>query len=213
MTSPFPLQRSTTVSKRHHTVMNFAKALKLAAAFHPAVRNSTFNLQTVRHAHGKVGAVESHMTKMGIVLPPAPQPKANYALACRSGDLLYLSGHLPILATGSSMLTGVVGGDKAGTKTTEEGYEAARLCGLNLIATLKKELGDLDRVDQVVKMFGIVNSDTAYKDQPAVMNGASDLFIEVFGKEKGYHARSAIGVNTLPFDVSVEVEAIFRIKD
>ena len=157
--------------------------------------------------------IEARLLKLGIKLPPPPGPKANYSLACRSGDLVFLSGHLPMKADGSGMVTGVVNGTGVnGGKTTKEGYDAARLVGLNLLATLKNELGDLDKVEQVVKVLGVVNSATEFKDQPLVINGCSDLFMEVFEMPKGYHARSAIGVNTLPFDVSVEIEAIVRIK-
>ena len=94
----------------------------------------------------------------------------------------------------------------------EEGYEAARHCGLNIISTLKSQLGDLDRVEQVVKVFGIVNSHTEFKNQHMVIDGCSDVLMEVFRKPVGYHARSAIGTNTLPLDIIVEVEAIIKIK-
>jgi len=111
---------------------------------------------------------------------------------------------------GSTLITGVIG---EGGKSKEEGYDIARLVGLNLISTIKDQVGDLDNVEQIVKVFGIVNSQTSFKEQPFILNGVSDLMMEVFDKEVGYHARSAIGVNTLPFDVSVEVECIVRIKD
>ncbi len=125
--------------------------------------------------------------------------------------MLYVSGHLPIQADGM-LLTGVVGPDSGG-HTVEKGYEAARHCGLNIVSTLKDQLGDLDKVEQIVKVFGIVNSTTDFKHQHLVMDGCSDVLMEIFGKPVGYHARSAIGTSTLPLDMIVEVEAIVQIKD
>ena len=152
---------------------------------------------------------EKNMLDIGIVLPDPPKPAANYQPAQKSGDLLLLSGHLPLNHDGS-LLTGKVG---PGAKTVEEGYQAARQVALNLLATLKSELGDLDRVEQIVKLFGIVHSTDDFHEQHKVVNGCSDLFVEVFGKERGMHARSAIGTNTLPLGISVEIEAIVRVKD
>ena len=155
--------------------------------------------------------VEKRLEELGIVLPPAPEPKANYNIICHApGDMLYVSGHLPITANGD-LRTGPVGPETGG-RTVEEGYEAARHCGLNIISTLKSQLGDLDRVEQVVKVFGIVNSHTEFKNQHMVIDGCSDVLMEVFRKPVGYHARSAIGTNTLPLDIIVEVEAIIKIK-
>jgi enamine deaminase RidA (YjgF/YER057c/UK114 family) len=125
--------------------------------------------------------------------------------------MLYISGHLPITAEGK-LCTGRVGPDSGG-RTIREGYDAARHCGLNIISTLKNELGDLDRVEQVVKVFGIVNSTTDFNEQHLVMDGCSDVFMEIFGKPVGYHARSAIGTSTLPLDMVVEVEAIVQIRN
>lgn len=153
--------------------------------------------------------IEKRMEELGIELPTAPTPKANYNIICYDGDKIYLSGHLPIKNDGT-MFTGRIGPED---QTVEHGYAAARQIGLNLISTLKNELGDLDRVDQIVKVFGIVQSSADFKHQHMVMDGCSDLFMEVFSKEKGYHARSAIGTSTLPLDVSVEIEAIVRIKN
>eukprot|EP00567_Pseudictyota_dubia_P004678 CAMPEP_0197444498 /NCGR_PEP_ID=MMETSP1175-20131217/9975_1 /TAXON_ID=1003142 /ORGANISM="Triceratium dubium, Strain CCMP147" /LENGTH=197 /DNA_ID=CAMNT_0042975303 /DNA_START=9 /DNA_END=602 /DNA_ORIENTATION=- len=155
--------------------------------------------------------IEKRLEELGITLPAAPGPKANYNIVCHApGDVLYVSGHLPITADGE-LRTGAVGPDTGG-RTVEEGYEAARHCGLNIIATLKDQLGDLDRVEQVVKVFGIVNSHTEFKHQHLVMDGCSDVIMEIFGKPVGYHARSAIGTSTLPLDMIVEVEAIVKIK-
>lgn len=123
---------------------------------------------------------------------------------------MYVSGHLPIGVDGT-LIAGALGPDQGGL-TVEQGYAAARLCGLNIIATLKNQLGDLDRVEQVIKIFGIVNSHTDFKHHHLVMDGCSDVIMEVFGKDVGYHARSAIGTNTLPLDIAVEVEAIVKFK-
>jgi len=125
--------------------------------------------------------------------------------------MMYISGHLPVRADGS-MLTGRIG-PSSGGQTLEHGYDAARQAGLNIVSTLKKQLGDLDRVKQVVKVFGIVQSAEDFKEQHKVMDGCSDLIMEVFENPVGYHARSAIGTNTLPLDISVEVEAIVELKD
>ncbi|KAL3786735.1 hypothetical protein HJC23_005298 [Cyclotella cryptica] len=154
--------------------------------------------------------IERRIKELEIDLPTAPLPKANYNIVCMSGDTLYVSGHLPIKGDGT-LITGAVGPDDAGL-TVEAGNEAARHCGLNIVSTLKEQLGDLDRVEQVVKIFGIVNSQANFKHQHLVMDGCSDLIMEIFGKPIGYHARSAIGVNTLPLNATVEVEAIIKIK-
>ena len=173
--------------------------------------------------------VERRIADLGITLPPAPQPKANYNIVCRaSGNMLYVSGHLPLMEDGT-LLTGRIG--ENGGESVEHGYKAARQCGLNLISTLKEQLGDLDRVEQVVKVhieptprvatkrcltslqvFGIVQSDDDFKSQHLVMDGCSDVLMEVFTKDVGYHARSAIGTSTLPLNMSVEVECIVQVK-
>ncbi|KAL3767698.1 hypothetical protein ACHAWO_004400 [Cyclotella atomus] len=154
--------------------------------------------------------IEKRIEELKIELPPAPLPKANYNIVCKSDGIIYVSGHLPIKSDGT-LITGMVGPDDGGM-TVEAANEAARHCALNIISTLKSQLGDLDRVEQVVKVFGIVNSHTNFKHQHLVMDGCSDLIMEVFDKPVGYHARSAIGVNTLPLDATVEVEAIVKIK-
>jgi enamine deaminase RidA (YjgF/YER057c/UK114 family) len=151
---------------------------------------------------------EKHLKECGITLPPPVGAKANYVPCQRDGNLLYLSGHLPMTAEGT-LMTGRIG---PGGETVEHGYAAARQAALNIVSTLKEQLGDLDRVEQVVKLFGIVQSHEDFKEQHVVMNGCSDLLVEVFGKERGMHARSAIGTNSLPLDISVEIEAIVRIK-
>ncbi|KAL7430074.1 hypothetical protein ACHAXH_002917 [Discostella pseudostelligera] len=156
--------------------------------------------------------IEKKLADLQIALPAAPMPKANYNIVCRvpGENIMYVSGHLPIGVDGK-LITGALGPDDGGL-TVEQGYAAARLCGLNIIATLKNQLGDLDRVEQVIKIFGIVNSHTNFKHHHLVMDGCSDVIMEVFGKDVGYHARSAIGTNTLPLDIPVEVEAIVKFK-
>jgi len=156
--------------------------------------------------------LEKKLEELGIELPPAPSPRANYNIVCHaSGNMMYISGHLPLKPDGT-LMTGRIGPESVDGQTIAHGYEAARHAGLNIISTLQKQLGDLDRVEQVVKIFGIVNSTVDFKSQHLVMDGCSDVIMEVFGKEIGYHARSAIGTNTLPLDMSVEVEAIVQIK-
>jgi len=151
------------------------------------------------------------LEELGIHLPPPPKPAANYVPCLRDGDLLYLSGHLPLREDGAPM-TGRIG-TSGDCRTVEHGYEAARRVGLNLLATLHRELGgDLDRVERVVKLFGIVQSADDFHEQHKVVNGCSDLMVEVFGEERGLHARSAIGTNALPLDISVEIEAVVRIR-
>ncbi len=172
-----------------------------SAAFFPNTPFTTVTALSMVHT-------EIRLRELGITLPPAPKAAANYVPVQSSGDLLFLSGHLPMLEDGS-LMTGSIGSEH----NLDHGYAAARQCGLNLIATLQKELGgDLDRVEQIVKLFGIVQSSNDFHEQHKVLNGCSDLMKEVFGEERGLHARSAIGTNSLPLDISVEVEAIVRIK-
>lgn len=150
---------------------------------------------------------EKKIEELGLTLPAAPTPMANYVTARRSGNLLFFSGAGPF-QEGKPVVFGKVGSDL----TQEQGYEAARLTGLNLIAQLKKELGDLDKLKQFVKVQAFVASAPDFMAQPAVMNGASDLFVEVFG-EAGKHARTAVAVSQLPFNIPIEVEMIVEVED
>jgi enamine deaminase RidA (YjgF/YER057c/UK114 family) len=150
---------------------------------------------------------EMRLKEVGLELPPAVRPVANYVNAVRTGNLVFLSGHGPAREDGS-MITGKVGADL----TLEEGYEAARRVALVLLASLKGEIGDLDKVKRVVKLLGMVNCRPDFVDQPKVINGASDLLVEVFG-DKGRHARSAVGMNALPMDISVEIEMIVEVEE
>jgi len=143
------------------------------------------------------------------VIHGAPDAQANYNIVCwESPTRLYCSGHVPARLDGS-MVTGAIG---AGGLSLEQGQEAARWCALNLIATIQEQCGgDLDRVEQVVKLFGIVASKDDFTEQHLVLNGCSDVMMAVF-EDRGYHARSAIGTNTLPLGISVAVEAIVKIR-
>lgn len=152
-------------------------------------------------------SVENRLQELGIVLPVCPTPVANYVVAKRTGNLLFFSGVLPV-KDGTPAFVGKVGSDL----TQEQGYEAARLTGLNLISQLKNQVGDLDKVKQIVKVQAFVASAPDFYGQPAVVNGVSDLLVEVF-QEAGKHARTAVAVPQLPLNVPVEIEMIVEIKE
>jgi enamine deaminase RidA (YjgF/YER057c/UK114 family) len=151
--------------------------------------------------------IENRLKDMGIELPPAVTPVANYVPAVRSGNLVFLSGHGPFDESGA-LITGKVGADL----TVEQGYQAARRIAIGLLGSLKNVIGDLDKVKQIVKLLGLVNCTPDFGDQPKVINGASDFLVEVFG-EKGKHARSAVGTNALPMNISVEIEMIVEVEN
>ncbi len=153
-------------------------------------------------------SAEARLEELGIALPPPPKQMGVYKLLVQTGDLGYLSGHGPFLDDGSVM-TGRLGDDVS----LEEGQKVARQVGLNLLATLRNELGSLDRVGRLVKTLALVNCTDDFFDQPGVINGFSDLFAEVFGEEAGVGARSAMGTNSLPGNIPVEIEIIVEIKD
>jgi enamine deaminase RidA (YjgF/YER057c/UK114 family) len=150
---------------------------------------------------------EEKLKEKGITLTTPSPPVANYVNAVRVGNLLYLSGKGPTHSDGTHT-TGKVGKDL----TLEQGYEAAKLCAINHISVLKAELGDLKRVKRIVKVLGMVNCTDDFKDQPKVINGYSDFMVAIFG-DKGKHARSAVGMNSLPMDIAVEVEVIVEIEE
>lgn len=152
--------------------------------------------------------VEKRIQELGITLPESPQPIANYVPAVRTGNLLFVAGLGPAARPDGTTPNGKVGKDL----TQEEGYEAARLVGVNLLARLKSSLGDLDRVSRIVKLLSMVNCAPEFTQQPAVANGCSDLLVEVFG-ERGRHARSAVGMSSLPNDIPVEIEMIVEVRD
>ena len=150
--------------------------------------------------------VEARLAELGITLPPVGPPMGTYVHAVQTGNLLFLAGKGPRNDDGSTP-TGKVGQDV----TVEQAYAHARSVGLILIAVLKDTLGDLDRVKRVVKVLGMVNGAPDFGQQPSVINGCSDLFVEVFG-DAGYHARSAVGMGSLPSGITVEIEAIVEVE-
>ncbi|MGH7227656.1 MAG: RidA family protein [Nitrospiraceae bacterium] len=149
---------------------------------------------------------EHKLTQLGIELPSPPQPVATYVLAVQAGDLLFLSGVVPF-RDGKLALAGKLGADL----TVEQGYEAARIALLNALAIVRKELGTLDRVKKVVRMVGHVSSADGFVQQPAVVNGASDLLVKIFD-DAGRHARVAVGAAELPLNAPVELEIILQVS-
>ena len=152
------------------------------------------------------GTIEQNLTAQGIVLPQPVAPVANYVGFVRSGNLLFVSGQVCFDAQGKMIARGKLG---AGV-TVEQGAAAARGCGINLLAQVKAAIGDLDKVVRVVRLGGFINSAPDFLDGPKVLNGASDLMVAVFG-DKGRHARTTVGVASLPADAAVEVEGMFEV--
>jgi enamine deaminase RidA (YjgF/YER057c/UK114 family) len=150
---------------------------------------------------------EEKLTSLGLVLPEVPVPVANYVPCRWAGNLLYLSGQGPKRPDGTYR-PGRLGRDA----TIEEAYEDARLTGLNLLAVAKSALGELSRIEAVVKLLGMVNAEPDFSDHPKVINGCSDLLVEVLG-DAGRHARSAVGMGSLPNRMTVEIEAILLVRD
>lgn len=150
-------------------------------------------------------SAEKKLKALGIALPKPSSPVASYVNAVQTGKLLYLAGKGPPLVD-AKRPAGKLGRDL----TAEQGYEYARAVGIDLLAVMKSELGSLDRVARVVKLLGMVNAMPEFTDHPKVINGCSDLFVEVFG-DKGRHARSAVGMGSLPMGIPVEIEAIIEI--
>ncbi len=151
--------------------------------------------------------VEQELAKLGLKLPEPMPPVANFIPAVKVGPLLFISGHGPRL-DGEIKFRGKVGRDL----TVEQGYEAAKLVMLNCLGTIKREIGDLDKVERIVKLLGFVNAPEGFRESPKVINGASDLLVQLYG-EKGRHARSAIGVAALPNEIAVEIEMIVQLKE
>lgn len=151
--------------------------------------------------------IEEKLKELGIELYDPPAPLANYISINQAGDLLFVAGTGPV-SDNEIDYKGVLGKDL----TIEQGYQAAKLTAINIISILKKHLGDLDRVKKILKVTGFVASANDFYDQPAVINGASDLFVSVFGNE-GKHARAALGTNVLPFNMSVEIMAVVQIHE
>ena len=151
---------------------------------------------------------EARLKELGITLPTAARPMAKYKMAVRVGDVLYVSGHGPAQVSPTTPMTGRCGQDL----TMEQGKECARSVGLNILATLRDQLGSLDRVVRLVKTLGMVNSTPDFLQHPAVINGYSELMAEVFGEDAGVGARSAVGFPVLPNNIPVEIEAIFEVE-
>lgn len=151
-------------------------------------------------------SAERTLQEHGIVLPEMPTPKGNYVPAVVHNGILYLSGQGPLLENGE-FATGLVGRDF----TVEQAYNHARHTGLVLLSVARGILGSLDRVERVLQVFGMVNAVPGFEDQPRVINGCSDLFVEVFG-EAGRHARAAVGMGSLPINISVEITAMMAVK-
>jgi enamine deaminase RidA (YjgF/YER057c/UK114 family) len=151
--------------------------------------------------------IEARLSELGVSLPEAAAPAANYVPYVITGNQLFVSGQLPMEA-GKIKVSGKLGADLG----VDEGKAAARLCAINLLAQAKAATGDLEKVTRLIKIVGFVNSTGDFADQPQVINGASDFLVEAMG-DKGRHARSAVSAASLPFGVAVEIEAIFEISE
>jgi enamine deaminase RidA (YjgF/YER057c/UK114 family) len=152
---------------------------------------------------------EVRIQELKLTLPPPPKPVARYKMAVQAGNLLFVSGHGPAKLDPKSPVIGRVGADL----TLEQGKEAARLVGLNILSTVRAALGSLDKVKRLVKTLGMVNCTPDFKDQPQVINGFSELIADVFGEDAGVGARSAVGMGSLPIGIPVEVECIFEVAN
>lgn len=150
--------------------------------------------------------VEQRLIEHGIELPEGASPAGTYVAAVRSGNLVFLAGHGPFRADGT-VVTGKVGDDL----NLEAAKDAARWVALNLLTSLRRELGTLDRVTRIVKVLGMVNCSPGFNQTPQVIDGCSDLLVELFGDEIGRHARSAVGMSELPFDIAVEIEMVVEV--
>jgi enamine deaminase RidA (YjgF/YER057c/UK114 family) len=149
--------------------------------------------------------IAQRLAALGIVLPPVFPPAANYLGCVIDNGLVHVGGHGPV--SGVDVVRGKVGGDL----TLDQGRDAARLTALSILSTLQSELGDLDRIDRIVKVFGMVNVAPGFDQMPAVIDGCSDLLVDVFG-EAGRHTRSAVGLAELPFGIAVEIELTARLR-
>lgn len=150
--------------------------------------------------------IEEKIKSLGLELPEAPKPVAAYVPAVQADNMVYTAGQIPFI-NGELKYVGKVGKDVS----EEDGYEAAKICALNCLSVIKSVIGDLDKIEQVVKVNGFVASSEGFSMQPKVINGASELIGEIFG-EKGQHARAAVGVNELPLNATCEVELIVKVK-
>ncbi|MGE0598555.1 MAG: RidA family protein [Dehalococcoidia bacterium] len=151
---------------------------------------------------------EEKLVELGLSFPPQGPAAGNFLPCTREGNIVYLSGHGPSGPDGSIAIRGRLGADL----TIEQGYEAAKLTAMSLLRSLKEEIGELDRVKRILKLLGMVRCTEDFGQTPSVINGASDLFVEIFG-DRGRHARSAVGLYELPFQMAVEIEMVVAIKD
>ena len=150
---------------------------------------------------------ETRLQELHLTLPPPPKPMAKYKPAVVVGNMLYVSGHGPFKVDAKSPVAGRLGADL----TVDQGKEAARLVGLNILSTVRNTLGTLDKVKRLVKTLGMVNSTPEFKDHPTVINGFSELMADIFGEDAGVGARSAVGMVALPMNIPVEIECIFEV--
>jgi enamine deaminase RidA (YjgF/YER057c/UK114 family) len=177
---------------------------------------ATFGLLMARDGAGSTAtsaaqqeaSPETRLRRLGIELPPAPQPVATYVPAVVVGNMLYVAGHTPRRPDGSPGYQGKVGEDF----TVEEAYEAARVSGINILSTVRNTLGSLDRVVRLVRTFGMVNAVPDFGQHPQVINGCSDLLVEIFGPDAGKGTRAAVGMGSLPFGMAVEIETFWEIR-
>ena len=153
--------------------------------------------------------VEKKLADMGLMLPIAPTPVANYVPVVRAGNLLFVSGHGPSFLKDGKLQ--YIRGKLGREFTIDQGYEAAKQVTLNILQSIKGEIGDLDKVRRIVKVLGFVNCTEDFPDQPRVINGASDLLVALYG-ERGKHARSAVGMQQLPFGIAVEIEMVVEVE-
>ena len=185
--------------KKNFYLLIFIVGFTLVSCGSPQTQNKTVEVKSDFNPEAKLDS-------MGIVLPQPAIPVANFVNTVQVGNLLFLSGNGPKKLDGK-FITGKVGSDL----TIEEGYEAARLTGINQIGVLKSTLGDLSRVKRIIRVTGKVNATPDFKQHPAVVNGFSDLMVAVFG-EKGKHTRAAVGMASLPFNIAVEIDMIVEIE-
>ena len=178
---------------------------KLALAKSKSKAKPKAKVKAKSPAKSKLSGPERRLIELGLKLPEVPMPLANYVPFVRAGKLVFISGQGPRRADGS-FYTGKVGTEV----TVQDAYEHARITGLGLLAAMRLAAGTLDKVKRVVKLLGMVNAGSAFIDHPKVINGCSDLMVEVLG-ERGKHARSAVGVSGLPGDFTVEIEAVIEL--
>jgi enamine deaminase RidA (YjgF/YER057c/UK114 family) len=169
--------------------------------------NARQGSSTQRERRSGNNTAEARLQQSNLQLPPAPKPVGVYKSLVICGQLAYASGHGPFQTDGS-LITGRVGLDL----DLSGGKAAARQTGLTILSTLRRVLGSLDKVDRVIKIFGMVNCTAEFRDHPQVINGCSELFAEIWGPDNGIGARSAVGMNSLPGNIAVEIEAIFALK-